>query len=176
LTFWKGKFLVYARANLDYGIRWVQVTESTDMNTWSKFKLLKMSDVDPHRISMYFIVVSPWGNTLLAFFPAVVNVSPKTVDKVSEYRNQNAGIFRSWSSDGYSWTTPLNVYETDKHNGRIAYHPVGIFRDALVVQSPSSNNVHVGRPASVSFHISQNISGAVNSRHFKLKLTALWRG
>ena len=43
LTFWKGKFLVYARANLDYGIRWVQVTESTDMNTWSKFKLLKMS-------------------------------------------------------------------------------------------------------------------------------------
>jgi hypothetical protein len=51
----RGAFLLYARANIAaHGSRFVQVTRSSELVTWSPFTLVEMEDYSPTEADMYF--------------------------------------------------------------------------------------------------------------------------
>lgn len=153
---WKGKVLLYARANLAYATegdtsyRWVQVTTSDDhdLTKWSRFKLINMTNVpkvkDRRRddVSLYFLTTTAWtDDKLLGAFPGCIRL--------------RCGVFLTWSANGLDWTSPVQVSQQISPDGiHVGLHPVGFLNDRLIIMQRTEDQ-------SERFFASQKLSNLV---------------
>lgn len=103
LVHFKGRFLLYARANLWEnalsGGRWVQTTVSADDGlSWAPWELTHVTGLHAGRADVYFFAVQPNPvdpGTLLAIFP--LSQPP------------HACVALAFSCDGFRWSTPRSL-------------------------------------------------------------------
>ena len=139
-VYYRGRFLVFARANLAAagGARHVQMTSAEPEGEWSRFQLVSVPGVragDPHT-SIYFMLVQVWRDRLLSLFPAVLHSN-----------SSSAGIYVSTSVDGVAWEPPQLLLHTPSQCGRTRAHPVRFVEgvDELVVL----HNIDLSEPLDI---------------------------
>ena len=147
----RNRFILFARANagpcpVGCG-RNVQMTNSSDLENWSDFELLRFKDTN--HLNIYFVMATVIDSELIAgYFPGILGLHRNCVSDGCETRS--SGIFVSWSKDGLHWEEPRNVYEQAPESNRVVIHPVGMFRNRLVTMEPTDINV--------AFKLSQELS------------------
>jgi hypothetical protein len=87
----RNKYVIYVRSNVRRNCRWVQMAESDDLLTWSKFTLLNVSPGILRDQNFYFMDVAEIGDTF-------VGVAPYTDCKNTHF------IMLLMSQDGINWT------------------------------------------------------------------------
>ena len=137
-VYFRGRFLLYARANMapSGGARHVQVASApADLSAWSPFRTVQLPGVKAGRTdsNIYFFNVQVWGDQLLALFPAVFPAAG------------SAGIYASTSTDGVAWTTPQRLMQTAAACSRTRVHPIRLVDDQLYLL----NNVDISEPADI---------------------------
>lgn len=113
----EGTTYMYVRANIDHGKRWVQVAQSSNHKSWSKFKPIEIQGLDRNMegTNVYFFNVEDWNSTHKAgIFPAVLN--------------GGGGIFLSFSKDMITWCRPsviksLKAVEWNKITESVDFKP-----------------------------------------------------
>lgn len=140
MVFWKGRYWLYARANLDMGIRYVQVTRSKDLLSWSNWRLIAFHNYTTERgrlvdgketndftdVNVYFLGVhqNPIDpkTSLVGLMPVH---DPRQIDP--ELR---AAICLSFSIDGVKWSSLIPLLESTPREQRTFDHPaIGLFAD-----------------------------------------------
>lgn len=117
---------VFVRQNVDIGHRWVQVTsgriQGTRIADWTPYRSVNVKDYTEKTMSMYFMHVERWNSTHhLGLFPAV-NLK----------KTMPSGIFASFSSTLYDWSTPRLVRAFNATNGRVDAYPIGLNKGKVV--------------------------------------------
>ena len=138
LVHFRGRFLLYARANLGkHGQRFVQVTQSSDGVRWTApFEPVHLRGYSPsNSADIYFFAVSesPVHDSLVAIFPLV--------------HNGRGCICISVSRDGVTWSTARPLLRCGSFRERATSHPAAglILRDTTVLLYVQENvpDVHV---------------------------------
>ena len=109
----KGRYFLYARANpASHGQRFVQVTSSSDLVSWSPFRLLRMQGYRYAQGDVYTFAAqaSPVdGDSLLAVFPVAHLLQ--------------GCICLAASRDGVRWSHPTPVLGCAVNGERTVHHP-----------------------------------------------------
>ena len=131
---WKGRTLIYARANTaECGARHIQMSSSADgVRGWSQWAMVEFEGeslrVGSPSSNLYYFTVRPHAGSgrLLAFFPAVVQGGVE------------GGIYASTSDDGLRWRAPERVLRSDVlAEWRTADYPVdGTFGGLRLPRDP----------------------------------------
>lgn len=140
MVFWKGRYWLYARANLDMGIRYVQVARSKDLLSWSNWRLVAFHDYTTERgrlvdgeetneftdVNIYFLAVHQNPVDPKASLVGLMPVhDPRQKDP--ELR---AAICLTFSTDGVKWSSLIPLLESTPLEQRTFDHPaVGLFAD-----------------------------------------------
>ena len=133
LVHFRGRFLLYSRANLaSHGQRFVQVASSSDLHAWSPFRLLHIAGYHPSQGNLYYWAAQPnpvHEGSLLAWAPLV-------------HRTRGC-LMASVSTDGINWSALRPLLPCRAHGERTAFHPVagGIVLDGDVVSFLVARNV-----------------------------------
>ena len=140
LVFFRGRFLLYARANPTIGRRFVQVTSSVDLREWTPLRSIRLKGIIACDASIYTFTVQshPLRNDrLVAFFPAVLGCEGSATPEgphlfshsglrcKSRQRRfsdpasgaledlshlANASLMISCSADGHLWSQPFPLF------------------------------------------------------------------
>lgn len=126
----RGRFILFARANLKDAYRAVQMTASKDLVTWSPFRVIQIREVNNFESNIYFLVatVLKEEDRLAGYFPGAVKHAFNKEERV-------LGLHFTSSEDGLYWTAPKLVHPT---KGIYDIHPVGMFHHRLMTQEPTS--------------------------------------
>ena len=133
LVHFKGKFLLYARANpAVHGQRYVQVVSSDDGGyTWGPFSFVGIKGYEHAQGDVYFFAVSVnpvHPDSLLALYPLA-----------HKFRGC---IAMSVSTDGLRWSSPSPLLTCSVHGERAVHHPAqGFVREGDVVSLYVHENV-----------------------------------
>ena len=122
LVYWRDAFVLYARANVRWGTRSVQMTRSSDLETWDPWRLIDIDGSSPDADrNIYFFGVS--ANPVDA--DSLVAVLP-----VNHPRAGLSAICLTFSRDGTRWSPLVPLLATKPIGPRTADHPaIGIFSD-----------------------------------------------
>ena len=108
LAWHRGRWLLYVRANIARGIRAVQLTISSDLRTWSPFRIVRTHGLSLRNLrpgargGAYFFGVQPnplHNHSLIAIFPVVLN--------------GEGSIAIAASYDGFHWSHPTTLLRCD---------------------------------------------------------------
>ena len=114
LVRFQGRYLLYGRANPGlHGERYVQVTTSTDLRSWSAFELIDVRGYHHSQGDMYFFSVqaNPTDSqTLVALVPLVHRL--------------RGCIGLTTSRDGLHWSEIAPLIRCEVYGERTAHHPV----------------------------------------------------
>lgn len=133
MVWWKGRYWMYGRANLDLGIRYVQVTRSTDMQNWGDWRLLDIhgyrgsQDQQDYRdVNVYFLGVhlNPFDpeESLLGLLPLNDPTHPDP--------DLRAAICLTFSRDGVHWSSLIPLFPSTPIEQRTFDHPaIGLVTD-----------------------------------------------
>ena len=140
LVFFRGRFLLYARANPTIGRRFVQVTSSVDLREWTPLRSIRLKSIIACDANIYTFTVQshPLRNDrLVAFFPAVLGCQGSATpegphlfshsglrcksrqrlfsDSASGALDDlshlaNASLMISCSADGHLWSQPFPLF------------------------------------------------------------------
>ena len=137
-VYFRGRFLLYGRANLhrEGGARHVQVTSApADLSVWSPFQLVQIPGVAAGRSdsNIYFFNVQVFEDRLLALFPAVLGTAGVS------------GIFASTSHDGVEWTRPQQLLHAPAACHRTRMHPSRLVDGQLYVL----HNIDISEPLDI---------------------------
>ena len=139
LVWFDGRYLLYGRANPGlHGERYVQVTTSTDMRSWSAFELIDVRGYHHSQGDMYFfsVQVNPTDpRTLVAMVPLVHRL--------------RGCIGLTVSRDGLRWSEITPLTRCAVYGERTAHHPV----DGLIVGAEH-----------VDVYIHENVPGVTADR------------
>jgi len=134
LAFFRGEFVLYARANpAAHGQRFVQYARSPDLITWGAFKTIELLGYDYPQGDIYFFAaqVNPvHPSSMIALFPVV-----------HRYRGC---IAMAVSHDGDRWSSPISLSQCGVFGDRTQDHPV-------------AGMVHLTESGQVMLYIHRNV-------------------
>lgn len=135
MVWWKGEYWMYGRANLDMGIRYVQVTRSTDLLSWTDWRLIDIHGYrsgqgdlkeDYRDVNVYFL-----GVHLNPFDPeeSLLGILPLN-DPNHPDPDLRASICLAFSRDGIHWSSLVPLLPSTPIEQRTFDHPaIGFVTD-----------------------------------------------
>ena len=136
-----GTTYLFMRANFGAGRRWVQLTASSDLKTWSDFRIIRMDGVSEAAVSMYHFNPHTWNSThLLGLFPADLSAISCATRHRKVGRPQSCeqgegetGIFATFArkEDLYQWSRPILLRHLPATYRRVNEYPVGLWGTQL---------------------------------------------
>ena len=118
-----GQYMLFSRANVGRGKRWIQTTRSKDLIHWEPFQLLQMEGVDFDNDNYYHFDVMEYPGTNL-----FVGLSPYTNRPIHA---TETCIKLMFSTDGIHWTDSGSILKTplSRDGYRNSTHTTSVFFD-----------------------------------------------
>lgn len=137
LIFWRQKFWLFARANLDWGVRHTQVVSSDDLQKWGNWSLIHIhGQHHPNRLpkhpsmNIYFMGVHVNPVNASSLFALLPLNDPKNANP-----SLHGSVCATFSLDGVIWSPLAPLLPSARKGERTVDHPaIGVLccKDGLV--------------------------------------------
>ena len=111
--FFKGKYFLYARANIGFMKRFVKYSISTDLKVWTSFEWIRIEGLLPHNTVIYSPVMKVLEDVIIAVCPTIICNNNKITKDI--------GLLLMSSEDGIKWQRHgfLIRYNVKLYSGRL---------------------------------------------------------